>query len=54
MVTEPVEDRAPATSRASGESANVAAVWEREEAYWRYAAAGEVQSYRDLWAESDE
>jgi ketosteroid isomerase-like protein len=30
-------------------SANVAAVWECEEAYWRYAAAGDVQRYRDLW-----
>jgi hypothetical protein len=54
MVTEPAEGRAPAASRASGESANVDAEWQREEASWRYAAADELQSYRDLWAESDE
>jgi len=51
MVTEPVQRRGPDAPPAAGESAGVAAVWEREEAYWRYAAAGDVQSYRELWAD---
>lgn len=51
MVTGPGESRAAATPGAVGESAGVAAVWEREEAYWRYAAAGDVESYRALWAD---
>jgi ketosteroid isomerase-like protein len=51
MVTLPMHSLGLVTLSAVGESANVAAVWEREEAYWRYAAAGEVQRYRDLWAD---
>jgi hypothetical protein len=50
MVTLPVHSLGLVTLGAVGESANVAAVRERE-AYWRYAAAGDVQRYRDLWAD---
>jgi len=30
-------------------SANVEAVWGREELYWRLVKAGEVEKYRELW-----
>src|SRR5262245_42353753 len=31
---------------------NVAAVWRREELYWQYVKAGDVENYRTLWDEN--
>jgi hypothetical protein len=33
------------------ESRSVSEVWAREDAYWRYVKAGEVDAYRTLWDE---
>lgn len=35
----------------SAESRSVTEVWAREDAYWRYVKAGEVEAYRTLWHE---
>lgn len=43
-VSEPAPDAAPVA-----DSANVAQVWQREADYWRYVAAGDVDSYVALW-----
>jgi len=51
MVVPSEPSPALASSATVGESANVTAVWELEEAYWRYAAAGDTQHYRELWAD---
>jgi ketosteroid isomerase-like protein len=35
----------------AADSKNVAAVWAREDDYWRYVKAGDVERYRTLWHE---
>lgn len=40
-----------ATAGAAAESASVARVWQREDDYWRYVAAGDVERYVALWDE---
>lgn len=43
LAQQPAPEDAPELSLAER------AVWEMEEAYWRYVRAGDVESYRDLW-----
>ena len=43
-VSEPTPTAAPVA-----DSANVAQVWQREADYWRYVAAGDVDTYVALW-----
>ena len=36
---------------AAGQGANVEAVWAREELYWRYVKAGDLENYLTLWSD---
>src|SRR5438105_2616346 len=51
VVTAPRPGRGQAAPAVVRESANIRVVWEREEAYWRYAKAGDTERYRALWAD---
>jgi len=36
----------------SAEEPGIAQVWSREDSYWRFVKAGDVESYRTLWHDS--
>ena len=42
---------AQSTVSAASQGANVEAVWAREEQYWRYVKAGDLESYLTLWSD---
>jgi len=43
--------RAQQTTKNVNNSDRIEAVWKREELYWRYVLAGDVDNYRTLWDE---
>jgi hypothetical protein len=49
LLTAPHDRGAHSTANAASQGSNVEAVWAREEQYWRYLKAGDVESYLTLW-----
>lgn len=46
------ETMSKVTPPASGGEQNIAEVWAREDEYWRYVKAGDVENYVSLWHEN--